>query len=285
MVQTRGRRWWRRLMYFSLFLITAIVVGLAVLVRWIEPRLAFFPARGELETPLDFDFPYTDISIATADGEQLHAWQIPAASPRARIVYFHGNGGNLSNWSPIVTGIARQGYSIFAFDYRGYGRSSGRPTEEGLYRDVDAVVRRAWPEKDGVPLIYWGRSLGTAMAGYAATVRQPDGLILESGFPDARSAIRTSTLLYILSFLASYRFPAADFVNRAGRPVLVMHGDRDGVIPFDLGRELFDRIQVEKSFVAIEGGDHNDSAPPHPQLYWTAVERLISTAAQPKPTR
>jgi fermentation-respiration switch protein FrsA (DUF1100 family) len=123
------------------------------------------------------------------------------------------------------------------------------------------------------------------MAGYAATERKPDGIILESGFPDARSAISDSRVLYLLSFLASYRFPTADFVNRAGRPVLVMHGDRDGVIPFAVGRELFDRINVAKEFVAIEGGDHNDAAPPHPQLYWTAVERLISTAAQPKPTR
>jgi uncharacterized protein len=267
-------------MYLSLFLIVAFVIGLAVLVRWIEPRLAFFPVRGELETPLDFDLSYTDVTVTTQDGEQLHAWQIPAGSPRARIVYFHGNGGNLSNWSPIVTGVARHGYSVFAFDYRGYGRSSGRPSEKGLYRDVDAVVRRAWPENDGVPLIYWGRSLGATMAAYAATARKPDGIILESGFPDARSAISDSRVLYLLSFLASYRFPTADLVNRASRPVLVMHGDRDGVIPFDVGRELFDRINVRKEFVAIEGGDHNDAAPPHPQPYWTAVERFISSVAR-----
>jgi uncharacterized protein len=271
-------------MYLAAFLLI-IIVALAVLIRRIEPRLAFFPMRGELETPLDFDLPYTDVAIATADGQQLHAWEIPAATPRARIVYFHGNGGNLSNWSPIVTALARHGYSVFAFDYRGYGRSSGHPTETGLYRDTDAVVHRAWPDNDRLPLIYWGRSLGTAMAGYAATVRPPDGIILEAGFPDARSAIRRSALLYVLSFLASYRFPTADFVNRAGRPVLVMHGDRDGVIPFDVGRELFDRLQVEKQFLVIEGGDHNDAAPPHEEPYWTAVDRFVTKVAESKAAR
>jgi fermentation-respiration switch protein FrsA (DUF1100 family) len=256
--------------------IVVALVALTVLVRWLEPRLAFFPFPGEAETPRDFGVPYEAITIDTKDGERLRAWLMTAPVPRARIVYFHGNGGNLSNWSPILTGIVRRGYSVLAIDYRGYGLSTGRPTERGVYLDVEAAIGRAWVGADPhIPLVYWGRSLGAAMAAYAATLRRPDGVILEAGFPDARSAVRGSPLLAVLSLLSSYRFPTAEFINRASTPVLSLHGDRDSVIPIELGRELYERIQGPKEFVVITGGDHNDAVAPDAQAYWSAVDRFI----------
>ena len=115
------------------------------------------------------------------------------------------------------------------------------------------------------------------MAAYAATVRPPDGLILESGFANARAAVRDSIPLVILSFLSSYRFPTAEFANRAGRPVLVMHGNADTVIPFHLGRELFEKLTARKRFVAIEGGDHNDAIPRSREEYWSAVDDFVAS--------
>lgn len=263
----------------SLLITIAVIAGaLAILVRWLEPRLAFFPFAGETETPRDFGLPFDAVTIPTADGEHLRAWRIEAPSAKARIVYFHGNGGNLSNWAPILAGIVGRGYSVFAIDYRGYGLSSGRPTERGLYRDVDATLPAAWPAADSrVPIVYWGRSLGGAMAAYAATVQKPDGIIIEAGFPSARAAIRGSPVLAALSLFASYRFPAGEFLARAPAPVLVMHGDRDSVIPFALGRELFAQIDGRKEFVVIAGGDHNDAAAPDAAAYWAAIDRFIST--------
>ena len=135
------------------FVLLASAAVLVVLVRLLEPRLAFFPSAGETTTPRDLGLDYEPLTIETRDGERLRAWHI-TASPADRagfgeatktqikartqapstpvlVVYFHGNGGNLSNWAPIVAGIARRGYSVLAFDYRGYGVSSGRPTEQG----------------------------------------------------------------------------------------------------------------------------------------------------------
>jgi uncharacterized protein len=114
------------------------------------------------------------------------------------------------------------------------------------------------------------------MAAYGATVKKPDGIIIEAGFPSARAAIRGSPVLAALSLFSSYRFPAGEFLTRAPAPVLVMHGDRDSVIPFALGRELFDRIDGPKEFVAIPGGDHNDAAAPDAAAYWAAIDRFIS---------
>src|SRR3982751_1986014 len=136
----------KRVLVFLSVLLAAGAIALTLLVRWLEPRMAFFPSTGERETPRDFGVPFDAVTITTSDGEHLRAWRMHAPAPRARIVYFHGNGGNLSNWSPILTAIVKRGYSVFAIDYRGYGESTGRPTERGLYRDVEAALANAWPD-------------------------------------------------------------------------------------------------------------------------------------------
>jgi len=262
----------------SVSLITLLVglVALAIFVRWLEPRFAFFPSAGEAETPRHFGVDYEPLTIDTRDGEHLRAWMMRAAAPHATVVYFHGNGGNLSVWAPILAGLVRHGFSVLAVDYRGYGASTGRPSEGGLYRDVEATIERASTIVDrNLPVIYWGRSLGATMAAYAATLRAPQGLILESGFPDARAVIRSSPPLLLLSMFSSYRFDTARHLRSVSVPILVMHGDRDSVIPYPLGRALFDGIHGQKTFVTIAGGDHNDFAPADPQKYWAAVDRFV----------
>ena len=254
------------------------LAAVALLVRWVEPKIAFYPTRGETETPRAYGVPFEAQDIVTPEGDHLRAWIMRAPNARANIVYFHGNGGNLSNWAPILTGIVQHGYSVFAFDYRGYGMSSGRPTELGLYHDVGIIANRALNDvTDDVPRIYWGRSLGATMAAYAATVRAPDGLILESGFADARAAIRDSPVLVILSLFGTYRFPTAEFANRTTRPTLVMHGTSDSVIPLAAGRDLFERLEGPKRFFAIEGGDHNDAVPRRPDDYGRAIEHFVAS--------
>jgi uncharacterized protein len=268
----------RRRLTFAVEALVVGIVAVALLVRWMEPRIAFYPTRGETETPRTYGVPFDAQDIATPEGDRLRAWIMRAPNPRANIVYFHGNGGNLSNWAPILTGIVQHGYSVFAFDYRGYGLSSGRPTELGLYHDAGIIANRAWSaEAASVPRIYWGRSLGATMAAYAATARTPDGLILESGFPNARAAIRDSPVLVILSLFGSYRFPTAEFANRTKSPALVMHGTRDSVIPFAAGRELYERLAGPKQFVAIDGGDHNDTVPRQADTYWAAIDRFVAS--------
>jgi fermentation-respiration switch protein FrsA (DUF1100 family) len=261
----------------GVMLLLGLIGALILLVRVIEPQFAFFPSAGEDVTPRDFGERFDALTIPTADGERLHAWRLPAESPRAHVVYFHGNGGNLSVWAPILVRLQHRGYSVLAVDYRGYGLSTGRPSERGLYRDVDAVIEYAWRDRDRrVPIVYWGRSLGTAMAAHAASVKPPDRVILEAGFPDARTLVRSSPLLALLTRFSSYRFPTADLMRGVHAPVLVMHGDRDGVIPFAVGRALFERLEGSKQFVTIAGGDHNDTAPPDANAYWSAVDRFIA---------
>jgi fermentation-respiration switch protein FrsA (DUF1100 family) len=256
--------------------VAIVVFALAALVRYAEPSFAFFPTAGESATPAEIGLAFESSTIVTSDGERLRAWTLPHAVPRAAVVYFHGNGGNLSVWLPILAGVHKHGFTVHAIDYRGYGASTGRPTERGLYRDVDATLDWVSARLDrGVSLVYWGRSLGTTMAAYATSRRRPAGLILEAGFPDARSLLRASPPLAVLGLFSSYRFPTATYAQRAQCPVLVLHGDDDRVIPYALGRELYDQLPEPKSFVRVPGGDHNDVAPADAETYWIAVRTFI----------
>jgi uncharacterized protein len=269
--------WGRR----ALWWIAVAIVAIA-LVRWLvrayEAHLAFFPARGEDATPAAYGVPFTPATVTTSDGERLHAWHLAQDNPRAQIMYFHGNGGNLSLWSDVLVLLWRQGYDVVAFDYRGYGTSTGTPSEHGLYRDVDAVVEFARDRlrHPTAPVLYWGRSLGATMAAYAATVGEPDGIVLEAGFPSMRAVVRSSPILWALSWFSSYEFSTVRWMSAAHAPVLVVHGDADSVVPYRLGQQLYAQLPGKKQFVTIAGGDHNDPAPRDAKAYWQAVANFVA---------
>ena len=256
----------------------AALAAIAILVRAVEARFAFFPSAGEQQTPDDLGLTFEPATLTTSDGERLRAWLLSSPTARALVLYFHGNGGNLSLWLPILAGLHRHGFAVAAIDYRGYGASTGRPSEAGLYRAVDAALD--WTSRlvnRRRPVVYWGRSLGTTMAAYAATRRRPDGLVLENGFVNARSLLRASPPLALLSLFSSYRFPTGEYALHAGCPVLVMHGDADRIIPFSHGRRLYDALPQPKRFQIVRGGDHNDLSPPDPDGYWMAVQEFVAS--------
>jgi uncharacterized protein len=261
--------------------LAALLLALAALkliALLLEPRMAFFPFAGEQVTPAAHGLTFQPLTIETHDGESLRGWWMPHPSPRAQVIYFHGNGGNLSIWSDVLAGVVAQRFSVLAVDYRGYGASTGRPSERGLYRDVDATIARfhAGLRDPSRPLLYWGRSLGATMAARGAAVREPDGLVLESGFRDAVSLFDRNPIMWGLSWFASYRFTTVKWLTRVNCPILVLHGTADSVIPFRHGRALFEAIRSpRKRFVEIPGGDHNDLAPPDPASYWTAITSFV----------
>jgi fermentation-respiration switch protein FrsA (DUF1100 family) len=259
-------------------LVVAIVVIalLKLAVSWLEPAMVFFPLRGEDDTPASLGIRYTPLKLRTADGVQIAAWQLEPGAPKADIVYFHGNGGNLSLWLPVFAAFHSFGYRVLAVDYRGYGTSEGAPSERGLALDGEAVVRHAnsmrQPDR---PLIYWGRSLGGPIAAAAARVIAPDALVLESTFPDKVSVIRWNPVFRALNLFSTYRFDTVGTLRGFNKPVLVVHGDADTIIPYGLGRELFDRLEAPKKLVTLRGADHNDLFDAHSEPYWTPLRAFI----------
>jgi fermentation-respiration switch protein FrsA (DUF1100 family) len=263
-----------------LVMIGLVAVTLKVLAWWLEPRMAFFPTRGVQETPASARLPFVDVRIPTDDGETLHAWWLEHPEPSAQILFFHGNGGNLSMWLDVFVELRRRGFSVLAVDYRGYGDSTGRPSEGGLYRDADATVR-VFTERlrrAGSPVIYWGRSIGSAVAASAASRGGSDALVLESPFPDMRSIFAGNPAMQLLSVFSSYRFPVSRFIERYDRPLLVIHGDADSIIPYAAGMRVFDRAPgVRKRLVTIPHADHNDLHVVNPTMYWKAIEEFVGS--------
>lgn len=259
-----------------------VAVGAVVLkglVAVLEPRLVFLPYKGEDATPAAYGLPYERVDLTTSDGERVVAWQLEPRNPIADVVYFHGNGGNLSLWLPVFVVLHQFNLRVLALDYRGYGMSSGTPTEDGVYRDAEAAVRHAQRERGpvaGRPLVYWGRSLGGPIAASATGVVTPDGLILEGSFADKAAVIRTNPVLRALNVFASYRFPTVELLEHFSNPVLVMHGNRDSVVPFAVGRDLYDRLSGPKQFVTVPGGDHNDFHDSGQETYWAPVLAFIA---------
>ena len=263
----------------ALVLLTAAVAGLLlkVVVSALEPKLAFFPSKGEDDNPASLGIRYDVVHLRTADGEQLVAWQFEPDRPIADVVYFHGNGGNLSVWLPVLATLHRLHLRVLAVDYRGYGASTGSPSEAGLYLDAETVVRHAAQHRDSArPLVFWGRSLGGAVAASAARVERPDGLILESTFVDKAAVVRSNPVLRMLNLFARYRFPTAGMLAGVRVPVLVMHARDDSVIPFALGRDLYERLSPRKQFVEIAGADHNDLFDVSREAYWKPVLEFIA---------
>jgi hypothetical protein len=262
----------------ALLLLLVLLAIAAGLVRLAEPRMAFFPFPGEDADPARYGVPFEAIDVRTSDGERLRAWWLPHEQPRAQVVYFHGNGGNLSVWSDILIETHRRGFSVLAVDYRGYGLSSGSPSERGLYLDAEATlaVFHERLRRPGAPVVYWGRSLGTAVAAFAASRRRPDGVVLEAGFRDARTLTRDYPILWVFSWFSSYRFSTAGWLRGVRVPALVMHGTSDGVVSYRQGQWLFESLEGDKRFFAIEGADHNDARAPDAEGYWRAVNQFVS---------
>jgi fermentation-respiration switch protein FrsA (DUF1100 family) len=263
----------------TLIVLAAAVLGLKLLVSWLEPRVAFYPLRGVQETPAAAGLAFVDARIATGDGETLHGWWLEHPQPRAQVLFFHGNGGNLSLWLEVIAGLRRRGFSVLAVDYRGYGASTGRPSEAGFYRDAAATVRYFDERlrRPAIPVVYWGRSIGSPVAASLVDQSPPDALVLESPMPDVRSLLRTNPVMWLLSFFSSYRFPTARLVGRYEGPLLVVHGDRDAIVPFAAGRRVYDASpSPRKAFVRVAGADHNDLHAAAPGPYWHGIDQFFA---------
>jgi fermentation-respiration switch protein FrsA (DUF1100 family) len=204
-------------------------------------------------------FQAEDVWVTASDGVRIHGWKL-RAQPEAEWVtlYLHGNAGNLTHRVDHMEAIPRVGSDLLIIDYRGYGKSEGKPTEEGIYRDADAAYEylvEAGYRPDQV--IVYGESLGTAAAVDLASRHECAGVVLEAPFPSAASV--ASRVLPVLGPLAARgRLETAKKLPLVKAPLLVIHGTRDQVIDYKLGQEVFEAASEPKQFWTVEGAHHSD---------------------------
>ena len=225
-----------------------------------QESLIYFPQTGRTiaTTPAAQGLPYEDAQIATEDGETLHAWWVPAAKPRGTTLLFHGNAGNISHRIDYARMFRSLGYNTLLVDYRGYGRSTGKPTEEGTYRDAEASWR--WLEARGIAggeIVLYGESLGGGVASWLATRHRPRALVVASTFtsvPDLGAEVYRFLPVRLLS---RFKYNTLERLAEVNAPVLVIHSPRDDIIPFSHGKKLYEAAREPKAFIEIAGG-HND---------------------------
>lgn len=251
-------------MLLALFLFYLVVCVYAV---FFSDRLIFQPHRSSYR-----DTPEV-LKIASSNGNDISAIYLPNPSARFTLLVSHGNGEDLGDIRDWLEDLRRAGFSVFAYDYQGYGTSAGRPGENATYADESAVYDFLAIHVGTPPdrIIIFGRSVGSGPAVQLAARRPAAGLVLQSPF---LSAFRVLTRIPLLPF---DRFPNYKRIQHVHCPVLIMHGTADSVIGLWHGQKLFELANEPKQFVAVEGADHNDASPVVIQMYNRALVKFAST--------
>ena len=249
----------------------------------LDKQLVFFPDREVMSTPGDAGLVYEDVTFTASDGVKLHGWFVPGDGKRV-IIWFHGNAGNIGHRVENLVLMREQlRVSVFLFDYRGYGNSEGAPSEQGLYLDAEAALeytktRTGLEADEGI--VYFGRSLGAAVAVELATRYPPRALVLESPFTSiqgmAQKVYPVVSKVVPLGLVVQSRFDALAKIGQVRTPVMVLHGDQDDIIPIEMGRELFEAANEPKAFYAIKGASHNDTYAVGGVPYFDALRAFVN---------
>ncbi|MDX1605666.1 MAG: alpha/beta hydrolase [Candidatus Competibacterales bacterium] len=252
---------WNSLLGFGL--VTGLGYAALVLALYLfQDRLLYLPGvpgRALEATPAALGLDYETVEPRTADGLTLHGWFVPHPKPRGVLLFCHGNAGNISHRLDSIRVFHELGLSVLIFDYRGYGRSEGRPSEAGTYRDAEAAWEYLTGTR-GIPpgrIVVFGRSLGAAVAAELATRVRPAALILESAFTSAPELAGELYPWLPARHLTRFRYATIDALARLEAPLLIIHARGDEIVPYAHARRLFEAAPEPWRLLELRGG-HND---------------------------
>ncbi len=243
-------------------LISAITVYAVILllVFLFQARLVYFPEveRALVATPRAVGLDFEEVRLA-ADGETLHGWWVPAHAARGVVLILHGNAGNISHRLEYLAMFNRLGYAALIIDYRGYGKSSGTPSEDGTYRDGEAAWRHLIEARKLEPrdIVLFGESLGGGVATWLALQHRPRALVLASTFTSVPDLGAQVYRWLPVRLLARIEYDNLERIRQHTVPVLIAHSRNDDIIPFSHGQALFAAANEPKQFLELRGG-HND---------------------------
>lgn len=260
--------------------------GVVLLLIFIfQPRLLYYPnlpSRDITATPEDIGLSYEPVTIVTEDHVRLDGWFIPVHDARGVLLFFHGNAGNISHRLDSLKIFNGLRLSVLIFDYRGYGRSDGEPSEQGTYRDAEAAWRylteqRRIPPRD---IVLFGRSLGAAVAAQLASQHAPKALILESAFTSVPDLAADLYPFLPARWLARFRYNTEGYVKSINCPLLIVHSREDEIIPYAHGERLFAAAREPKRFLKIRGG-HNEGFLLSGQHYVKGLDAFLTAYLEP----
>jgi len=244
------------LLKWTLIVLLFGYVGVVALLYVVQRALMYFPDATRVAPAAAGLAAAEEVRLDTADGERVIAWHLPPRADRPVVLYLHGNGGALSHRAERFRALTADGTGLVALDYRGYGGSSGHPTEPGLVIDAETAYGFAAARYPAARIAVWGESLGTGVA-VALAVERPIGhLVLEAPFTSAADVGAGVYWFIPVHLLMKDQFRSDLRIGKVTAPVLVLHGDHDRVVPFALGERLYALINSPKRFVRFQGGGH-----------------------------
>lgn len=260
----------------KILLYAVVLLALGLFLRWFEWRSVYYPFRELGGTPDEVGLKFEDVLFPAPDGVKLHGWHLPADGARFTLLLSHGNGGNISHRIGKLLLLHQLGINIFIYDYRGYGRSEGRPSEAGTYRDALAACDWLAARKNTAPeqVIAYGESLGCAMAVEVAVHRRVAGVVLESPFSSVPDMARAIYPWLPLHWFCGIRYDSLSKTGRLKAPLLVFHSPTDEIVPFAQGETLFAAAPEPKRFVRLRGG-HNDGYEVSEEVYRQALREFV----------
>jgi fermentation-respiration switch protein FrsA (DUF1100 family) len=244
------------LLKWSLIVVAVGYVGVVALLYFAQRALMYFP-EAERTLPAAVGLPQAEeLVLDTADGERVIVWHVPPQGDRPVVLYLHGNGGALSHRAERFRALTADGTGLVAVDYRGYGGSSGRPTEAGLLLDAGTAYAFAAARYPAAGIAVWGESLGTALA-VAVAAGQPVGrVVLEAPFTSAADLAALHYRFVPVRWFMKDQFRSDDWIARVSAPLLVLHGARDPIVPIEFGERLFALAREPKRFIRFPEGEH-----------------------------
>lgn len=260
---------------------------LCAVLYFMQSRLLYYPnlpSRELVATPSAIGLEYQSVTLTAGDGVRLHGWFVPAARERATLLFFHGNAGNISHRLDSLRIFNGLGLSVLIIDYRGYGQSEGRVSEEGTCLDAEAAWRYLTVERGVGPerIILFGRSLGGAVAARLAAESTPAALILESVFTSVPELAARYYPVFPVRLLSRFRYDSREALRQVSCPVLIVHSPDDEIIPYEHGRRLYEAAGEPKSFLAIRGG-HNEGFLESGAMYVNGLDAFIASLPYQKP--
>lgn len=257
----------------------AVYVGLALYLYVFQARYVYFPdlpSRQVEATPADIGLAFQALTLSTADGEALAGWFIPASAARGTLLYLHGNGGNIGHRLDQIEVFHRLGLNVLIIDYRGYGASSGKPSEEGTYQDALAAWNYLTQEKRLAPerVVVFGESLGGSVAAWLAARHTPAGLVIYASFTSVPEMAQALYPMFPASRLARYRYDTRAALRGVNCPVLILHSPEDEIIPFSHGQALLAAAREPKRLIELRGG-HNDALEVSREVYTREIGAFL----------
>jgi uncharacterized protein len=234
-------------------------LGLGVILYLMQPQFLYIPLQEVTYTPDELGLDFEDVVFQSSDGVKLTGWYVPANNSNLTILFCHGNGGNMMHNLDSINIFYNLGLNCFIFDYRGYGKSEGKPSEEGTYLDARAAydwlvnVKKLSPSN----IIIFGRSLGGSIAAQLASKAAAKSLIVESTFTSYADIGKKFYPYMPVRRFARFRYNTIDYIKKVHCPVMIIHSRDDEIVPFEFGLEMYKASNEPNEFVEIFGS-HND---------------------------